>query len=51
MVDHLFATGAIGIDPQALSDAFYERLREATAADPEAGRYRAWIVRVLFARR
>jgi hypothetical protein len=51
MVDHLFTPGAVGIEPEALSDAFYDRLREATAADPEAGRYRAWIVRVLFVRR
>ncbi len=51
MVDHLFSPGAAGIDPHALSDSFYDRLREATAADPEAGRYRAWIVRILFVRR
>ena len=50
MLEHLFEPGAIGVDPQALSNMFFDRLRDATAADPAAGRYRAWIVRVLFRR-
>jgi hypothetical protein len=50
LLTHLFEPGATGIDPQALSDTFFERLRAASEADPDAGRYRAWIVRVLFAR-
>jgi hypothetical protein len=50
MLEHLFEPGAIGADPQALSKIFFDRLRDATAADPDAGRYRAWIVRVLFRR-
>jgi hypothetical protein len=51
LLTHLFEPGAAGIEPQALSDAFYDRLREATAADPERSRYEAWIVRTLFVRR
>jgi hypothetical protein len=51
MLRHLFEPGAVGIDPRNLSDTFFQRLRDATASDPERGRYEAWIVRVLFARR
>jgi hypothetical protein len=51
LLTHLFRPGAVGTDPGALCDEFFERFRTATAADPEAGRYEAWIVRVLFARR
>ena len=51
MLRHLFEPGAVGIDPQNLSDTFFGRLRDATASNPERGRYEAWIVRVLFVRR
>ena len=51
LLTHLFAPGATGIDPKALSDRFFARLRAATVADPERGRYEAWIVRTLFVRR
>jgi SAM dependent carboxyl methyltransferase len=48
MLANLFQPGAIGVDRQWLSDTFFDRLRDATSADPEAGRYEAWIVRTLF---
>jgi hypothetical protein len=34
----------------ALCDEFFARLQAATEADPEAGRFEAWIVRATFAR-
>lgn len=43
--ENLFAAGS---DPAALCDEFFERFAAATAADPEAGRYDAWILRSLF---
>jgi S-adenosylmethionine-dependent carboxyl methyltransferase len=51
MMKHLFRPGAAGVDPPALCETFFDRLRAATAADPEAGRYEAWVLRLLFARR
>jgi hypothetical protein len=48
LLTHLFEPGATGIDPQALSNMFFERLCDATAADPDAGRYEAWVVRTVF---
>ncbi len=48
--EHLLEPGAISIDPEALCDEYFRRLEAATAADPEAGRYEAWIVRAVFAR-
>jgi SAM dependent carboxyl methyltransferase len=48
---HLFEPGARGTEPDALCDEFFARFQAATAADPEAGRYEAWILRVVFARR
>jgi cyclopropane-fatty-acyl-phospholipid synthase len=49
MIANLFTPGAAG-DPQQLSDTFFDRLRAATEADPEEGKYEAWIVRTLFRR-
>lgn len=50
MLANLFTPGATGIDPQELSDTFFDRLRAATEADPDAGKYEAWVVRTLFRR-
>jgi hypothetical protein len=50
MVEHLFRPGARGVDPDALADEYFDRLRSATAADPEAGRYEAWILRLVLER-
>ncbi len=47
---NLFGPGANGVAPAALCDEYFERFAAATAADPEAGRYEAWILRVAFAR-
>ena len=47
---HLFEPGARGTDPAGLVDEYFDRLRTATAADPEAGRYEAWIVRLVLRR-
>ncbi len=51
MMDHLFQPGARGLDPHALADEFFSRLESASAAQPEAGRYEAWILRLVLARR
>ena len=45
--DHLFASAG---DAEALSDDFFRRFRERSAADPDSGRYEAWILRVAYAR-
>ena len=50
MKEHLFGPAAKGEDPDALSDEYFARLEAATAADPDAGRYEAWIVRVVIGR-
>jgi hypothetical protein len=47
---NLFGPAARGIEPKALCDEYFDRFQAATAADPEAGRYEAWILRVAFAR-
>jgi hypothetical protein len=49
--EHLFEPGARGIDPQELTDEFFRRFEAATAADPEAGRYECWILRLALRRR
>ncbi len=48
--ENLFDPGATGIEPDALCDEFFGRLETATAADPAAGRYEAWVVRAMFRR-
>lgn len=48
---HLFEPGAVDIEPAALCDEFFNRLRAASAADPDAGRYEAWVVRLVLRRR
>jgi hypothetical protein len=47
----LFAPGASGVDPKALGDEFFAAFERATAADPDAGRYEAYVLTVVFARR
>ena len=47
---HLFEPGAVSTRPEELCDEYFRRLETATAADPKAGRYEAWIVRAVFAR-
>jgi hypothetical protein len=51
LVDHLFEPGRTDRSAAALADEYFDRFRCATAADPAAGRYEAWVVRVVFARR
>jgi SAM-dependent methyltransferase len=51
MLANLFEPGARGLDPAELCDAYFERLRAICAADPDEGRYGAWILRLHFARR
>lgn len=51
MLANLFEPGALGIDPKELCDRYFERLRALCAANPDEGRYEAWILRLLFARR
>jgi cyclopropane-fatty-acyl-phospholipid synthase len=51
MVANLFEPGARGIDPDQLCDRYFEALRGICAADPEEGRYEAWILRLEIARR
>ncbi|MBM3667840.1 MAG: hypothetical protein FJW90_10255 [Actinobacteria bacterium] len=51
LMEHLFEPAAKGIEPEALCDEYFERLRELSAADPEAGRYECWILRQQLARR
>lgn len=51
MMEHLFEPAAKGIDPKLVCDEFFSRLRSASAADPEAGRYEAWILRLVLTRR
>jgi cyclopropane-fatty-acyl-phospholipid synthase len=47
MLEHLFKPGARGSAPDALCDEYFRRLEVATAADPAAGRYEAWVVRLV----
>jgi cyclopropane-fatty-acyl-phospholipid synthase len=51
MLEHLFEPGARGTAPEALCDQYFGRLEIATAADPAAGRYEAWVVRFVARRR
>src|SRR5262245_13649086 len=50
MMKHPFTPGAAGVHPAGLCETFFDHLRAATAADPAAGRYEAWVLRLLFAR-
>jgi hypothetical protein len=47
----LFEPGARGADPAAVREEFFTDLEQATATDPAAGRYRAYVRTVVFARR
>jgi cyclopropane-fatty-acyl-phospholipid synthase len=51
MTTNLFEPGAKGADPKALSDEYFARFEAASADDPEAGRYEAWILRLVLVRR
>jgi hypothetical protein len=51
LLANLFEPGARGIDPDELCDRYFERLRALTAADPDEGRYEAWILQLRFAHR
>jgi SAM dependent carboxyl methyltransferase len=48
MLAGLFEPGATGVEPAELCDRYFERLEELNAADPESGRYEAWILRLVF---
>jgi hypothetical protein len=37
-------------DPKAVRDEYFKELERATAADPAAGRYHAYVLTVIFAR-
>jgi hypothetical protein len=50
LISGLFKPAAQGTSPEALSDAYFERLEQLTAAEPEAGRYEAWVLRTTFER-
>jgi cyclopropane-fatty-acyl-phospholipid synthase len=50
MKDNLFDPASRGEAPAAVCDEFFTRLEAATASDPDAGRYEAWIVRVVLGR-
>ena len=50
LTSHLFEPGALQIAPGKLCDEFFSRFQAASAADPEAGRYEAWILRLVLAR-
>lgn len=47
----LFVPGATGGDPKAVRDEYFKELERATAADPEAGRYHAYVLTVVFGRK
>ena len=51
LVEQLFEPAGRGAEPGALCDEFFGRFRAATAADPERGRYEAWILRLALRRR
>ena len=48
---NLFEPAARGVEPAKLCDEYFDRFQAATAADPEAGKYEAWILRAAFAQR
>ncbi len=51
LTEHLLGPGSRGEDLEVLSNQFFERFRTRSASDPEAGRYEAWILRVVYRRR
>jgi gibberellin A4 carboxyl methyltransferase len=46
----LFVPGARGADPEEVRDEFFAEFERATAADPDLGRYEAFILTLVFAR-
>jgi hypothetical protein len=51
MLANLFVPGARDIDPARLCDRYFEALRGICAENPGEGRYEAWILRLVIARR
>jgi hypothetical protein len=51
LTEFLFSPAGTGGDPGPLCDEFFARFEAATAADPAASRYDAWILRAVFAKR
>jgi cyclopropane-fatty-acyl-phospholipid synthase len=51
MLANLFEPGARDIDPAALCERYFDALRTSCAEDPAEGRYEAWILRLVIARR
>jgi len=51
MVAHLFEPGAIDAAPEDICEEYFDRLRAATAAKPEAGLFEAWVLRLELVRR
>jgi cyclopropane-fatty-acyl-phospholipid synthase len=51
MLANLFEPGARGTDPAKLCDRYFEVLRGICAETPDEGRYEAWILRLVIARR
>jgi hypothetical protein len=51
MLANLFEPGAGDADPDELCERYFETLRRICAEDPAEGRYEAWILRLVMARR
>jgi SAM dependent carboxyl methyltransferase len=51
LFDNLLGPGARGMGPDELCERYFEVLRRICAANPEEGRYEAWILRLVIARR
>lgn len=51
LMRNLFGPGAASGEPAGLSDEFFARFEKATAERPDDGRYEAWILRLVLARR
>ncbi len=50
LMDALFTPAASSSSPESLSDEYFGRLEQLIAADPEVGRYEAWVLRTMFER-
>ena len=48
--EHLLGPGAQGADRDTVAGEFFKRFQARTAADPDEGRYEAWVLRVVFGR-
>ncbi len=47
----LFSPGARGVEPGQLCTEFFDRFEQLTSAQPDAGRYRAYVLSSIFIRR